>query len=403
MASSVFTPSPAGGSDRLASVCPLDCADTCSLDVHVEDGQITAVRGSDANPFTRGKLCAKVVNSFPAQVHGDLRIHTPLVRRSTVAGSDFQPLSWDSALDLIHEKFSSIIERHGAQAIAPLTYGGPMGLLAGGSMDRRFFHRLGASLVDSTTLCAGTSGAAWEAVFGDAGGIDFQEIGESKLILVWGNNITTCNLHLTTIIRDAQKRGATLIVVDPKRTRIARDADLHIPLLPGTDVVLAYAVAALLDASGDLDYDFMTAHTSGAEAFLAEAQGYSISRAAELCGIETGLIEKLADAFRTRRPAAMSIGVAPERNRNGSAGVRCALSLMAVTGNIGPRGAGICDVSRYFPADKAALSRPDLAPDDLRQLNVMDLPRYVLEPGDEVPVRGLLNHSNLTSGCVRST
>lgn len=397
MASSVFAPSHAGdsGSAELASVCPLDCADTCSLNVRVEDGQITSVRGSDANPFTRGRLCAKVVNSFPSQVHGDLRIRTPLVRRSTVAGSDFQPISWDSALDLIHEKFSSVIERFGAQAIAPLTYGGPMGLLAGGSMDRRFFHRLGATLVDSSTLCAGTSGAAWEAVFGDAGGIDFEEIGEATLILVWGNNITTCNLHLTRIIRDAQKRGAMLVVVDPKRTRIARDADLHIPLLPGTDVVLAYAVAALLDASGDLDHDFMSAHTTGAEAFLAEAHTYPLSRAAALCGIEASVIERLADAFRTRRPAAMSIGVAPERNRNGSAGVRCALSLMAVTGNIGPRGAGICDVSRYFSADKAALTRPDLAPNGLRQVNVMDLPRYVLEPDDEVPVRGLFiyNHN----------
>ena len=215
------------------TVCPLDCADTCSLEVHVDGERVVDVRGSDRNPFTRGKLCAKVVNSFPGQVHGDQRIRTPLLRRSTVSGNDFEPISWERALDIVHERFSEAAERWGSEAIAPLSYGGPMGVLAGGSMDKRFFHRLGASLVDSSTLCAGTSSAAWDAIFGDAGGIDFEELAESRLIIVWGNNVTACNLHLTKIIRDAKKNGARLVVIDPKRTRIARDADLHIALMPG--------------------------------------------------------------------------------------------------------------------------------------------------------------------------
>ncbi len=377
------------------TVCPLDCADTCSLDVTVADERVQTVRGGRQNPFTRGKLCAKVVNSFPDQVHGDLRIHTPLLRRATVAGEDFEPITWDAALDLVYQRFSAVIDEFGSEAIAPLSYGGPMGVLAGGSMDKRFFHRLGAALVDSSTLCAGTSAAAWDAVFGDAGGIDFEELAESKLIIVWGNNVTACNLHLTRIIRDAKKAGAKLVVIDPKRTRIARDAHLHIPLLPGSDVVLAYAVTALLDASGDLDESFIAEQTSGAEAFLAEARRYDLARAAELCGIDPVLIEHFAELLRTRRPAGMSIGVAPERNRNGSAGVRAALSLMAVTGNIGPLGAGVCDTSRFFPINSDRLARPDLAPDGLRKINVMDIPRYVLEPGDELPIRALLvyNHN----------
>ena len=131
------------------AVCPLDCADTCSLDVTVARGRVQSVRGGHQNPFTRGKLCAKVVNAFPDQVHGDLRIRTPLLRRSTVAGDDFVPITWDAALDLIHQRFSAVIDQFGSQAIAPLSYGGPMGVLAGGSMDKRFFPRLGASLVDS--------------------------------------------------------------------------------------------------------------------------------------------------------------------------------------------------------------------------------------------------------------
>ncbi|MEE4279872.1 MAG: molybdopterin-dependent oxidoreductase [Halieaceae bacterium] len=380
--------------DKARSVCPLDCADTCSLEVSVEEQRVAAVRGSNANPFTRGKLCAKVVNAFPDQVHGPQRIATPLLRRSTVAGHDFQPIGWDEALDLVHDRFSEVIERWGSEAIAPLSYGGPMGLLAGGSMDKRFFHRLGATIVDSSSLCAGTSSAAWESVFGDAGGIDFEELAHSRLIIVWGNNITTCNLHATRIIRDAQKSGAKLVVVDPKRTRIARDADLHIPLLPGTDVVLAYAVARCLEGGG-IDRAFVEREVHGADAFLAQASSYDLERAARLCEIDGGLIERFADLLREARPAAMCIGVAPERNRNGSAGIRGALSLMALTGNIGPIGAGICDTSRFFPTDGNALTRRDLAADGLRTINVMDIPRYAMEPGTETPLRALFvyNHN----------
>ena len=389
------TAGPTGDPTVMPSVCPLDCADTCSLDVTVRDDTVVSVRGSSRNPFTRGKLCAKVVASFPDQAHGPLRLTTPLRRRATLTGVDFEPISWDAALNEIVERFAAVIDRWGSQAIAPLYYGGPMGLLAGGSMDRRFFHRLGASQVDATPLCAGTSSAAWDAVFGDAGGIDFEELADSRLIIVWGNNVTACNLHATTIIRDARRRGAKLVVVDPKRTRIAREADLHIPLLPGTDVVLAYGVAALLRGRDGLDEAFIAAHTTGADAFLDAAAQYPADRAAELCGIGVETLETFAGLLATERPAAMSVGVGPERNRNGSAGLRAAFGLMALTGNIGGRGAGICDTSRYFPLNSEALARPDLAPEGLRTLNVLDIPRYVLEPGDETPLKALFiyNHN----------
>ena len=232
-----------------------------------------------------------------------------------------------------------------------MSYGGPMGLLAGGSMDKRFFHRLGASLVDSTPLCAGTSAAAWESVFGDVGGIAFEELSHSKLIVVWGNNITACNLHLTTLIRDAQKQGSTLVVIDPKRTRIADSADLFLPVRPGTDVVLAYAVAALLEKEGGLDAEFIAEHVSGHEAFLDSARQYTPAVAADICGLEEEDIRRFAQYWRELSPAAISMGVAPERNRNGGSGIRAAFALPALTGNFGQPGAGVCDVSGYFPVD----------------------------------------------------
>ena len=377
------------------SVCPLDCADTCSLDVEVADGQVKRVRGSDANPFTRGKICAKVAQGMPSQVHGKARITQPLLRSGPKGAGAFEPVSWERALDEIYQRFSDIIDRFGAQAIAPLSYGGPMGLLAGGSMDKRFFHRLGASLVDSTPLCAGTSAAAWESVFGDVGGIAFEELSHSKLIVVWGNNITACNLHLTTLIRDAQKQGSTLVVIDPKRTRIADSADLFLPVRPGTDVVLAYAVAALLEKEGGLDAEFIAEHVSGHEAFLDSARQYTPAVAADICGLEEEDIRRFAQYWRELSPAAISMGVAPERNRNGGSGIRAAFALPALTGNFGQPGAGVCDVSGYFPVDSDALSRPDLAPKGLREFNVLDMPDHILTPGDALPLKAVFiyNHN----------
>ncbi len=383
------------GTSLHPSVCPLDCADTCSLSIEVVEGRVQRVRGSDANPFTRGKICAKVAQGLPHQVHGPQRLTRPLLRDGPKGAGAYRAVTWNEALDSVYQRFDAIIREHGAEAIAPLRYGGPMGLLAGGSMDRRFFHRLGASAVDSAPLCAGVSTAAWDSVFGEVGGIAYTEMQHSRLIVVWGNNITACNLHLTTLIRDARKAGARLVVVDPKRTRIAEDADLHLPIMPGTDVVLAYAVAALLARDGGLDEAFIAAHVSGAEAFLAEAAQYTPARAAAICGLPEESIRQFAEDWRRLSPAAVSVGVAPERNRNGGAGLRAIFALPALTGNFGAPGAGVCDVSGYFPVDDDALTRPDLARSPVREFNVLDLPRHVADPGDETPLKALFiyNHN----------
>jgi anaerobic selenocysteine-containing dehydrogenase len=378
-----------------AAVCPLDCADTCSLSVETDADRVLRVRGSHGNPFTRGKICAKVAQGLAPQVHGPGRLTAPLLRNGPRGAGAFRRASWEEALDTVFEGFERVRARFGAEAIAPLYYGGPMGLLANGSMDKRFFHRLGASRVDASPLCAGVSGAAWDSVFGDVGGIPHTELADARLIVVWGNNITTCNLHLTTLIREARDRGARLVVVDPKRIRIAREADLHLPLLPGTDVVLAYAVAAELERIGGLDEAFIRERVLGAEAFLEAARAYPVERAAGLCGLPADAIRQFARWWRDLSPAAMSIGVAPERNRNGGAGLRAAYALPALTGNFGPRGAGICDVSGFFPVNEDALARPDLAPGPVRELNVLDIPRLVLDPGGETPLRALFiyNHN----------
>ena len=385
----------AGTSGEAPAVCPLDCPDSCSLSVELDGEQVLRVRGGHDNPFTRGRICAKVAQAMPAQVHGPDRLTRPLVRDGPRGAGAFRPVSCEEALDRVHAGFERVRAVFGSEAIAPLYYGGPMGLLANGSMDKRFFHRLGASKVDAAPLCAGVSSAAWDSVFGDVGGIPFTELDSAAMIVVWGNNITTCNLHLTTLIREARDRGARLVVIDPKRTRIARDADLHLPVLPGTDVVLGYALAAELERIDGLDRAFINRSVHGAERYLAAARQFSVERAADLCGLAAADIRRFARWWVELAPVAMTIGVAPERNRNGGAGLRAAYALPALTGNFGPRGAGICEVSGYFPVDEDALARPDLAPASVRELNVLDIPRLVLEPGAETPLRALFiyNHN----------
>src|SRR5215468_9159519 len=242
------------------SVCPLDCPDTCSLAVTVSDGRVLAVRGSKANPITHGTVCTKVAKYYPDFVHGSNRLRYPLKRVGPKGQGNFERTSWDEALELIHQRVSAVIERHGAEAVVPLNYAGPHGMLAGDSMSLRFFHGLGASLLNRTPLCGGIRGAAYLGTFGTTPGTPVQQVSLAKLIIVWGNNATSCNLHLMRQINTAKRSGARLVVIDPRRVKVAEQAHLHLPVLPGTDVVLAWALAFELERLGALDRTFIDAH-----------------------------------------------------------------------------------------------------------------------------------------------
>ncbi|MBL4906157.1 MAG: molybdopterin-dependent oxidoreductase, partial [Sneathiella sp.] len=255
-----------------ASVCPLDCPDTCSFTVTVEEGKITKVRGSDVNPLTAGVVCNKVARYYPEFVHGGGRLTTPL-KRVGAKGSDlFEPISWDEALDVIHTRFSAIIDEYGPEAIMPLNYAGPHGMLAGGSMDLRFFHRLGATLLRRRSMCGGVKSEAFKGTFGAMPAMQPEQCVHANLIVVWGNNVTYSNLHLAPLIKKAKAQGAKLVVIDPKRIKIADQADMYLPVRPGTDVVLAWAIAKELETLGAFDMDFIQEFVQGADAFMEEAQ-----------------------------------------------------------------------------------------------------------------------------------
>jgi anaerobic selenocysteine-containing dehydrogenase len=379
-----------------ASVCPLDCPDTCSLTVTVEDERIVGIKGSRANPYTAGVLCAKVPESYPEFVHGPGRLTTPLRRVGPRGSGKFERISWGEAIDVIHDRFTAIIAEHGPQAILPLNYSGPHGFLAGGSMDLRFFHRLGASLLDRRPLCGGIRTEAWVGTFGTVPGMRPEEVLASKLIIAWGNNVTWSNLHLLPLMNRARRGGAKVVVVDPRRTKVAEQADLHVKVRPGTDVVLAWAIAADLERQGSLDRAFIEQHVEGFQEFMALARPYTLARAAEICGVPEAEIARLAEWYRTLSPAAISVGNGLERNQNGGSGIRAVFALPALAGKFGVEGGGLVNGAGFsFPKTPARLQRPDFVPPGTRTLNIIDVGRHLLDPKLSPPLKGLFiyNHN----------
>src|SRR6266705_1466680 len=341
------------------SVCPLDCPDTCSLTVSVENDRILAIKGSHANPYTAGVLCAKVPASYPGFVHGERRIRTPLRRHGARGAARFERISWDEALDAIHERFTAIIAAHGPQAILPLNYAGPHGFLAGGSMDLRFFYRLGASLLDRRPLCGGIRTEAWVGTFGTVPGMRPEQAEHSRLIVAWGNNVTWSNLHLMPVINRAKKQGAKLVVVDPRRTTVARQAE-------------------------------------GYEEYMALARRYGLAEAADICGVPADQVRTLAEWYATISPAAITVGNGLERNQNGGSGIRAVFALPALAGKLGVPGGGLINGAGFaFPKTPARLQRPDLVPKGTRTLNIVDVGAHLLDERLTPPIKAVFiyNHN----------
>ena len=380
------------------SVCPLDCPDTCSLTVTVADGEALSVKGSRANPITHGAICAKVAKQYPEFVHGPNRLRYPLARDGDKGSGKFRRISWAQALDTIHENVSRAIERHGPQAVMPFNYAGPQGILASDSMSLRFFHRLGATMLNRSPICGGIRSEAYAGTFGDCPGTPLQQVSLAKLIVVWGNNATTCNLHLMRQINAAKREGARVVVVDPRRIRAAEQAHLHFALRPGTDVLLAWAVAVELERIGAFDRAFIDRHVLGAEEFMRCAREWPPERAAEACGVDAEDIRRFARWYHEAQPATIAWGNGLERNQNGGSGVRAIAALPALAGKFGVPGGGlVAGAGHAYPTDYDRLTRPDLAPAGTRTFNILDVARLLLDPALDPPLKALFiyNHNPL--------
>ena len=377
------------------SVCTLDCPDTCSLTVTVEAERIVKVRGSDAMPFTDGVLCNKVAQLTPAFVHGPGRLLHPLRRTGPKGAGAFERISWDEALDEIHARTAAVIERWGPQAVAPLNYAGPHGMLSGDSMSARFFHKLGASLVYRRSLCGGVRSEAWAGTYGAVPGCPPELAEHAALNVVWGNNATVANLHLVRRIRRAKRKGGRLVVIDPLRTKIAEQADLHIALLPGTDVLLAWSLATELERAGAFNAVFIDKHVAGFDAFMARARQWPAARAAEACGVPEAQIRTLVGWMAAADPLILAPGNGLERGRNGGSGIRAAITLPALLGKWGNGSGVVVSASNAFPKTVARLQRPDLAPPGTRTLNLLDFGRHLEHDDIDPPLRTVFvyNHN----------
>jgi anaerobic selenocysteine-containing dehydrogenase len=381
--------------EKRASVCTFDCPDTCSLTVSVEEGRIVKVRGSDAVPYTAGVICNKVARDMGEFVHGQRRLLHPLRRVGPKGSERFERISWDTALDEIHKRVSEIIGRWGPEAVMPLNYAGPHGFLAGDSMSSRFFNRLGATQLYRRALCGGVRSEAWAGTYGAVPGCPPEFAEHAELNVVWGNNATVSNLHLVRCIRKAKRAGGKLVVVDPLRTKIAEQANLHLQLLPGTDTLLAWSVAAELERLGSLDTGFIATHVLGAEEFMALARRWPAARAAAACGLEESQILTFTRWLAEAEPLVLAPGNGLERGRNGGSGIRAAIALPALLGKLGKGSGIVLGASNAFPKTPAKLQRPDLAPAGTRTLNINDIGRHLAEDDIAPPLRALFiyNHN----------
>jgi len=379
--------------ERLKVVCPHDCPDTCVMTVDVDDGRAVAIGGDPEHRFTQGFLCAKV-NHYLERVYSPDRVLRPLRRIGAKGAGRFAPITWDEALDEIAARFRQVIAAHGPQAILPYSYAGNMGLLSYGSMDRRFFNALGASLLDRT-ICASAGAAGLKATVGKSMGFDPEAVVNARFIVAWGANIVSSNVHLWPFIEEARRRGARFVAVDPYRSRTAEKADAHLALLPGTDAALALGVMHVVFRDRLEDRDYVDNYTSGVEALQARAREWPPERVASVTGLSAREVEDFAREYATTQPSAIRLNYGLNRHAGAGAAVRTITSLPALTGAWRHAGGGILlSTSGTFPVNSEALERPDLVPPGTRTLNMSQLGRILLDPVLEPPVKALFVYNS---------
>jgi anaerobic selenocysteine-containing dehydrogenase len=350
----------------LASACPLDCPDNCSLDVTVENDRIVRVDGARGrNGLTDGYICSKV-RRIARHVHGEERIAYPHRRTGGKGAGELERIGWDEALELVAARLVECRDRFGGESILPYSYGGSNGRLTQDTTDALLFSRLGASRL-ARTVCAIPTGLAATAMTGKMPGVALADYEHARLIVVWGANPHATGIHLVPIVERARARGARLVVVDPRRTGLAARADLHLALRPGTDVVVALAAIRELFAGGHADLEFLAAHTTGADELRRRAEPWTIARAAEVAGLDAADLRRFVDLYAASSPAVVRCGWGAERNRNGVSAIAAILALPAVAGKFGVRGGG-------FTMSNSGAWRLDpgfgAAPGDTREINM---------------------------------
>jgi anaerobic selenocysteine-containing dehydrogenase len=379
------------------SVCALDCPDACSLLIDIDDGKGSRLRGNPDHPVTRGFLCGKVARYLDRE-YSPGRLLYPRKRIGAKSDGRFERISWDEALDTTAARLRGVVEEFGSEAILPYSYGGTMGLLNGGGMDRRFFHRLGASRLDRT-ICATAGGTALTQTLGFKYGTEPEQFRHSRLIIAWGANVLATNVHLWPFIVEARRNGARFYVVDPIRTRTAKLADKHFAIHPGSDLALALGLAHVIIAENLHDAEYVANYTDGFDAFTKLAREYPPERVESLTGIPREDVISLAREYATTRPAAIRLNYGIQRSDRGGAATRAVTALPALIGSWREVGGGMqLSVSGAFPLNRNGLEMPELQLQsplgrEARIVNMVELGKALTQL-DEPPVKALMVYNS---------
>jgi len=369
--------------------CPHDCPDTCALETTVENGVAVKVAGAKSHPWTDGALCTKVSRYLDRTYAADrvLYPHRRVGGKGPGKGT-WERISWDDALATIATRFNEIIASpDGPEAICPYSYAGTMGLLNFAGMDRRFFYHLGASLLDRT-LCSSAGKVGIKITLGGSVGMDPERVDDARLILIWGSNPITSNLHYWSRVQEAKRRGARVVVIDPYRSLTAEKGTDHIPVRPGTDAALALAMMHVIIHEGRHDADYVARYTVGFDALTERVRAYPPERAADICGIPTDTIVQLARDYATTRPAAIRVNYGLQRHRGGGAAVRAITCLPALVGAWRDAAGGVLlSTGDFYALNTQALERPDLIKGRPRTINTSSIGDALLEA--RPPIRAL--------------
>ena len=385
-----------GSTTVVRGACPHDCPDTCAMLVTVQDGRAIRVAGDPDHPFTRGFLCTKVNRYVERTYHPD-RLLYPMRRVGPKGAGAFARISWDEALREIAERLNDIrSSADGPQAILPYSYAGTMGILQGSSIDRRFFHSIGASMLDRT-ICSMAGTVGMRMTVGANIGADPEGLPESDLVLLWGTNTLTSNPHMWPLVLEARERGAPVIAIDPIRTRTAAQCDEWIAIRPGTDAALALGMMHVLLERGLQDDDYIASHTLGFDALRERVKEYSPERVSAITGIPPETIVSLGERYGRARSAFIRVNYGLQRHGGGGMAVRTIACLPALTGHWRRPGGGVqLSSSANFAFNTPVTQRPDLSP-AVRTINMIRLGEALTTPNGDVggpPVRALVVYNS---------
>jgi anaerobic selenocysteine-containing dehydrogenase len=371
---------------KIATACTLDCPDTCGLTVTVVDGVLTDIDASPNHALTQNWICAKV-KKHARRVYAPERVMTPLVRIGAKGSGEFEPATWAQAMALISGRIGDAVAESGPDAVVAFTYNSSAGASESDGLTEAFFAALGATVVDHT-ICAATASASWRSVYAGMLSIDPLDVVHADLIVVWGANPTVSNTHFPPLVQQAVDRGARLVVIDPRRTAMAKRADLHLAVRPGTDVVLALAVANHWAEHGMVDRTFVAANADGAEEFLKEATKWSVADAAAVCGLSEVDIIQFAQWYGKTKPAVLRVGWGQERNANGGAACRAILALPVLANHFGRRGGGVIGSTSSAAKVGTRAAWPAFEPTTRRSVAMHQIGSW-LAPGSSDPCRVL--------------